>query len=102
MAVIPVMSNLPAQLAVLANTSSSLVFSGLSLDDGDGNANTQGVLTLTLSAPGAAASSLSNTQSGTASSMISGRQTLVLSGTSSELQTFLARVQFVTPAQQQR
>ena len=84
----PAMSGGPGQLPITSNTASPLFFTGLALDDGDGNASTQGTLTLTLSAPSANAVAIANAALST-SSLISGRQTLVLSGTASQLQTLL-------------
>ncbi|MEY4326406.1 MAG: hypothetical protein RIS24_2577 [Verrucomicrobiota bacterium] len=85
----PSMSGGPGQIPVTSNTPSSLFFTGLALDDGDGDSNTQSALTLTLSAPSANAVSITNTAASTTSSVVNGRQTLVLSGTASQLQTLL-------------
>jgi hypothetical protein len=87
-AVSPLITQLPTSLAITANAASSLVFTGLALDDGDGDANTQGALTLTLSAPSANAVAIANAAAST-SSLGNGRQTLVISGTASQLQTLL-------------
>jgi hypothetical protein len=85
----PLITQLPTSLAITSGTSSSLIFTGLALDDGDGDSNTQSALTLTLSAPSANAVSITNTAGSTTSSVVNGRQTLVLSGTASQLQTLL-------------
>jgi hypothetical protein len=65
-AVSPLITQLPTSLAITSGTASSLVFTGLALDDGDGDANTQGALTLTLSAPSANAASITNAALSTA------------------------------------
>ena len=85
----PSLSGGPGQLPITSNTASPLYFTGLTLDDGDGNANVHGQLTLTLSAPSANAVAITNAALSTATE-VNGRRTLVLSGTASQLQTLLS------------
>jgi hypothetical protein len=85
-AVSPLITQLPTSLAITSGTASSLVFTGLALDDG--NASEDDTLTLTLSAP-ISTGTLTASAAGSVSVQGSGTRNLVLSGKASDLQTFL-------------